>query len=147
MKEFNDEVLLNVKMTRKNMIKCLKRYRKLDELCLFTNEMRVTSSYSEKIITQNYGLNKLEKVVDKNIKREQLLKERENLKKDISESFNILDEEERFIIENKFLKKYTESDISLYMDLHIGKTKYYDIKNSALMKMAIFLGLEVYESL
>ncbi|MEX6341311.1 hypothetical protein AB6E71_07970 [Staphylococcus arlettae] len=57
----------------------------------------------------------------------------------------MLNFEERRIIYNRYLKYENDTDYILYTELHLGKTKYHEMKNRAVNKIGIHLNLEVYK--
>ncbi|RAK48390.1 hypothetical protein C7R57_01470 [Macrococcoides caseolyticum subsp. caseolyticum] len=87
----------------------------------------------------------MERSAYENLKREKLIEERNQLKELLFEIVEQLNEDEKYIIINKFLSDNETSDYDIYYDLCIGKTKYYQLKKEALLKLALLLGLEIYK--
>ncbi|MED1025946.1 ArpU family transcriptional regulator [Bacillus licheniformis] len=54
---------------------------------------------------------------------------------------NSLDDEERMIIEKKYLTAARVKDINIYMDLGITKNAYYRLKKRAIYRLATALGI------
>ena len=90
-------------------------------------------------------LNGIESIVDKNLKRQKLEDELEYLGNRLNQALQVLTFEERSIIYNRYLKYENDTDYILYTELHLGKTKYHEMKNRAVNKIGIHLNLEVYK--
>lgn len=56
-----------------------------------------------------------------------------------------LEEDERFIINQRFLQHAEGYDLDIWLELGIGRTKYYRLKAEALIRLGIELGVEEYE--
>ncbi|MCY9071889.1 ArpU family transcriptional regulator [Bacillus inaquosorum] len=54
---------------------------------------------------------------------------------------NSLDDEERMIIEKKYLTASQTKDIHIYMELGMKKDTYYEIKQRAILRIATALGI------
>ncbi|MEC0286014.1 ArpU family phage packaging/lysis transcriptional regulator [Bacillus subtilis] len=54
---------------------------------------------------------------------------------------NSLDDEERMIIEKKYLTASQTKDIHIYMELGMKKDTYYEIKHRAILRIATALGI------
>ncbi|OIS76589.1 ArpU family phage packaging/lysis transcriptional regulator [Bacillus licheniformis] len=54
---------------------------------------------------------------------------------------NSLDDEERLIIEKKYLTAARVKDVNIYMDLGITKNAYYRLKKRAIYRLATALGI------
>lgn len=54
---------------------------------------------------------------------------------------NSLDDEERLIIEKKYLTATRVKDINIYMELGMKKDTYYEIKQRAIYRIATALGI------
>ncbi|QBJ83184.1 ArpU family phage packaging/lysis transcriptional regulator [Bacillus subtilis] len=54
---------------------------------------------------------------------------------------NSLDDEERMIIEKKYLSASQTKDIHIYMELGMKKDTYYEIKQRAILRIATALGI------
>ncbi|WP_414055205.1 ArpU family phage packaging/lysis transcriptional regulator [Macrococcus equi] len=130
--------------TRRNVYRIFKRYNKLLNLLPLRSMPSVTQSFSFIPPSTVSGLNKIEISADKNIKREQMMQERETLLKRVHEAVDNLKPDEKYIIVNKYLQDERGIDFEIYTDLGIGKTKYYEIKNDAIIRLAFYLGIDEY---
>lgn len=130
--------------TRKNVYKLFNKYNRL--LCLMPvrSYPSVTQSFSLEPPTTLMDLNKIESSVAKNIEREQMMIERQQLMDKMHNAIDNLKPDEKYIIVNKYLQEERGIDIDIYTELGIGKTKYYEIKNDAIIRLAFYLGLEEY---
>lgn len=130
--------------TRKNVYKLFNKYNRL--LCLMPvrSYPSVTQSFSLEPPTTLMDLNKIESSVAKNIEREQMMIERQRLMDKMHNAIDNLKPDEKYIIVNKYLQEERGIDIDIYTDLGIGKTKYYEVKNDAIIRLAFYLGLEEY---
>lgn len=130
--------------TRKNVYKLFNKYNRL--LCLMPvrSYPSVTQSFSLEPPTTLMDLNKIESSVAKNIEREQMMIERQQLMDKMHNAIDNLKPDEKYIIVNKYLQEERGIDIDIYTELAIGKTKYYEIKNDAIIRLAFYLGLEEY---
>lgn len=52
-----------------------------------------------------------------------------------------LTDDERMNLERKYLGNYSETDLSIYMDLGLSKGQYYRIKKQAIQQLAIAIGI------
>jgi len=104
----------------------------------------VTQSFSLEPPTTVKDLNKIELSVSKNIEREQMMLERQQLMDNLHNAIDNLKPDEKYIIVNKYLQEERGIDIDIYTELGIGKTKYYEIKNDAIIRLAFYLGMEEY---
>ncbi|MGK0575521.1 ArpU family phage packaging/lysis transcriptional regulator [Macrococcus capreoli] len=130
--------------TRRNVYRIFKRYNKLLNLLPLRSMPSVTQSFSFIPPSTVSGLNKIEVSADKNIKREQMMQERETLLNRVHEAVDNLKPDEKYIIVNKYLQDERGIDFEIYTDLGIGKTKYYEIKNDAIIRLAFYLGIDEY---
>ncbi|ARQ04384.1 hypothetical protein CA207_11330 [Macrococcoides caseolyticum] len=130
--------------TRKNVYKLFNKYNRL--LCLMPvrSYPSVTQSFSLEPPTTVKNLNKIELSVSKNIEREQMMLERQQLMDNLHNAIDNLKPDEKYIIVNKYLQEERGIDIDIYTELGIGKTKYYEIKNDAIIRLAFYLGIEEY---
>ena len=130
--------------TRKNVYKLFNKYNRL--LCLMPvrSYPSVTQSFSLEPPTTVKDLNKIELSVSKNIEREQMMLERQQLMDNLHNAIDNLKPDEKYIIVNKYLQEERGIDIDIYTELGIGKTKYYEIKNDAIIRLAFYLGIEEY---
>ncbi|PKE22509.1 ArpU family phage packaging/lysis transcriptional regulator [Macrococcoides caseolyticum] len=130
--------------TRKNVYKLFNKYNRL--LCLMPvrSYPSVTQSFSLEPPTTVKDLNKIELSVSKNIEREQMMLERQQLMDNLHNAIDNLKPDEKYIIVNKYLQEERGIDVDIYTELGIGKTKYYEIKNDAIIRLAFYLGMEEY---
>ncbi|KFN03301.1 phage transcriptional regulator, ArpU family protein [Bacillus clarus] len=59
------------------------------------------------------------------------------------DAVNTLKGDERFIVVKSYMEEEPESDLDIWLELGEGKTKYYKIKGSALLRLALNLKIEV----
>ncbi|UBH10610.1 ArpU family phage packaging/lysis transcriptional regulator [Macrococcus armenti] len=130
--------------TRKNVYKLFNKYNRLLSLMPIRSYPSVTQSFSLEPPTTVMDLNKIESSVSKNIEREQMMIERQQLMDKLHNAIDNLKPDEKYIIVNKYLQEERGIDIDIYTELGIGKTKYYEIKNDAIIRLAFYLGLEEY---
>jgi ArpU family phage transcriptional regulator len=135
---------INNKATKKEVEKALYIYR--DYLITLPNFLlpKVTASYSFGPPAHSNAFHSktegaaLERLEYEHMRDEYLTK--------IHDAVNTLTEDERQII----IKKYMSSndlgyDREIMMDLGVGKTKYYEIKGAAMLRLAFALKIEVYK--
>ncbi|MCE4957703.1 ArpU family phage packaging/lysis transcriptional regulator [Macrococcoides caseolyticum] len=130
--------------TRKNVYKLFNKYNRLLSLMPIRSYPSVTQSFSLAPPSTVMDLNKIELSVSKNIEREQMMLERQQLMDKLHNAIDNLKPDEKYIIVNKYLQEERGIDIDIYTELGIGKTKYYEIKNDAIIRLAFYLGLEEY---
>ncbi|PKE07323.1 ArpU family transcriptional regulator [Macrococcoides caseolyticum] len=130
--------------TRKNVYKLFNKYNRLLCLMPIRSYPSVTQSFSLEPPTTVMDLNKIELSVSKNIEREQMMLERQQLMDNLHNAIDNLKPDEKYIIVNKYLQEERGIDIDIYTELGIGKTKYYEIKNDAIIRLAFYLGMEEY---
>jgi ArpU family phage transcriptional regulator len=63
----------------------------------------------------------------------------------IHEAVNTLKPDERFIIVKRYMERSMGYDPDIWMELGVGKTKYYEIKGQAMLRLAFALKVEVYK--
>ena len=134
---------LNVSATRSRTYKYIKRYKSLLKFKPIRNAQKVTQNLSFIAPSTNKDLNAVEMAASKNIRQEQLLKERDKMIECMKEAMDSLTENERYIIES-LLGDTKLPDIDIYTDLMISKTDYYKLKRQTILKLAVYLGIEVY---
>lgn len=130
--------------TRKNVYNLFNKYNRLLSLMPIRSYPSVTQSFSLEPPTTVMDLNKIESSVAKNIEREQMMIERQQLMDKLHNAIDNLKPDEKYIIVNKYLQEERGIDIDIYTELGIGKTKYYEVKNDAIIRLAFYLGLEEY---
>lgn len=135
---------LDFKQTRTNVYNLFRRYNRLLRITPVRSMPSVTQSFSFVPPATTIMLNSIESAADKNVQREQLMKERKELMDKMHAAIDNLKPDEKYIIVNKYLQDELGSDYNIYTDLGIGKTKYYTVKNDAVIRLAFFLGIEEY---
>ncbi|UTH13306.1 ArpU family phage packaging/lysis transcriptional regulator [Macrococcus equipercicus] len=135
---------LDFKQTRTNVYNLFRRYNKLLRIAPVRSMPSVTQSFSFIPPATTMTLNGIEAAAEKNILRQKLLDERKDLLNRMHAAIDNLKPEERYIIVHKYLQDDLGSDYEIYTDLGVGKTKYYTIKNDAIIRLGFFLGVEVY---
>lgn len=133
--------------TRKNVYDIFNKYNRLLSLMPIRSYPSVTQSFSLEPPTTVMDLNKIELSVSKNIEREQMMIERQQVMDKLHNAIDNLKPDEKYIIVNKYLQEERGIDIDIYTELGIGKTKYYEIKNDAIIRLAFYLGLEEYSEM
>ncbi|BBK28345.1 MULTISPECIES: ArpU family phage packaging/lysis transcriptional regulator [Staphylococcus] len=136
---------VDYKKTRKQVYKLFDRYRYLVELLPLEVSPRLTQNFSFIPPSTKQTLNGIESIVHRKIERQMLEEELELLGNRLNEALQVLNFEERRIIYNRYLKYENDTDYILYTELHLGKTKYHEMKNRAVNKIGIHLNLEVYK--
>ncbi|KIH70037.1 ArpU family phage packaging/lysis transcriptional regulator [Salinicoccus roseus] len=135
---------LDVTATRNAVHDFIEEYHQLLHLSPLREEPSITQSFSFIPPTTNRSLNNVEQAASRNIKREKLLEKREEVMNLMHEAVECLKPNERYIIVYKYLQEEKMMDVELYTELGISRTKYYGLKNDAIVRLAFFLGLEVY---
>lgn len=131
--------------TRNAAYKFINEYHQLLHLSPLREEPSVTQSFSFIPPTTNRSLNNIEQAASKNIKRQELMDRRDHVLNQMHEAVECLKPHERHIIVYKYLREEKVPDVELYTDLGISRTKYYELKNDAIVRLAFFLGIESYE--
>lgn len=135
---------INAKATKKEVDKVLYKYR--DFLMTLPNYLmpKVTPAYS--IIpptTTNAFYSSTEGAALERIEYEKM---RNDYLIRVQEAVNTLKEDERQIIIEKYMQHGEIGyDREIMMDLGVGKTKYYEIKGTAMLRLAFALKIEVYK--
>lgn len=147
MKELFSSIEVDYCKTRKKVYKLFDRYRYLIELLPLEVTPRLTQNFSFIPPSTRQTLNGIESIVDKKLEREKLEDELQTLASLIDDSLNILSVEERIIIVRRYLQKEDDSytDWQLYNELHLGRSKYYEIKKRAVNKLGFHFKMEVYK--
>ncbi|MGS0654916.1 ArpU family phage packaging/lysis transcriptional regulator [Staphylococcus arlettae] len=145
MQDLFSSIEVDYRKTRKKVYKLFDRYRYLIELFPLEVTPKLTQQFSFIPPSTKQTLNGIESIVDKNLKRQKLEDELEYLGNRLNQALQVLTFEERSIIYNRYLKYENDTDYILYTELHLGKTKYHEMKNRAVNKIGIHLNLEVYK--
>lgn len=145
MQDLFSSVEVDYRKTRKKVYTLFDRYRYLIELLPLKVTPKLTQQFSFIPPSTKQTLNGIESIVDKKLKRQKLEDELEYLGNRLNQALQVLTFEERSIIFNRYLKYENDTDYILYTELHLGKTKYHELKNRAVNKIGIHLNLEVYK--
>lgn len=70
---------------------------------------------------------------------------RDHVMQQMHEAVDCLKPHERYIIVYKYLQEEKVADVEIYTELGMSRTKYYELKNDAIVRLAFFLGIESYE--
>lgn len=136
---------LDFEATRDAARKHIKEYQQLLHLSPVREEPSVTQTFSFIPPTTNRSLNNIEHAASKNIKRQELMSKRDQVMDQMHEAVECMKPHERYIIVHKFLQEECLADVDLYTDLNISRTKYYELKNDAVVRLAFYLGIEIYK--
>ncbi len=79
------------------------------------------------------------------IERLEYEKERNDFMEWVHGAVNRLKDDERQIIVKNFMEEVPGYDQDIWLDLGVGKTKYYKLKGQALLRLAFNLKIEVYK--
>ncbi|MER2172244.1 MAG: ArpU family phage packaging/lysis transcriptional regulator [Psychrobacillus psychrodurans] len=140
-------VTLNIdeKRTKKSVERQLIKYREYLVTMPSTMAPKITSTYS--IIppsNTNLFVSKTENIAIERVMYEQ---ERDKFMKWIHAAVDTLKPEEKKIIIECYLLEDTLPDIEIWTGLHMGRTKFYQTKCKALLRLAFALKKEVYVKL
>lgn len=135
---------INNKVTKKKLEIEIYKYR--DYLITLPNYLmpKVTPSYT---ITPPATTNAFHSSTeDAAIERIEFEKVRDAFLKRIHDAVNTLKDDERQIIVKKYMQHNELGyDREIMTDLNVGKTKYYQIKGEAMLRLAFALKIEVYQ--
>lgn len=134
---------LDFKRTRHKVIKYIKEYNYLLALKPLRDEPQITQAFSFIPPSTNRSLNNIEQSASRNIKRDELMQQRERVLESLHDAVEKLPPDEKFIIVKNYLND--ESTMNIYMDLGISKTKFHEVKQDAIVRLAFYLGIECYE--
>lgn len=141
MKKFNIPEV-NAKVTRKAVEKCLEDYRRF--LLTLPKDVlpAITPAYS---ILPPVATNAFHSSTeDAAIERVLFEKERNDYLKWLHEAVNTLKDDERYILIKRYMEWHMGYDPDIWLELGIGKTKYYQVKGEAMLRLAFSLKIEVY---
>ncbi|CAM4399940.1 ArpU family transcriptional regulator [Bacillus manliponensis] len=135
--------VVDSKETKKAVEEVLENYRE----CLSTlpNDImpKVTTSFSEVPPTFTNEFNSSTENVA--LERIELEQERDEYMNWVINGVNNLKPDERFIIFKGYMEEEPETDLNIWLELGVGKTKFYKLKGSALLRLAFNLKVEVYK--
>ncbi|GAB3061095.1 ArpU family phage packaging/lysis transcriptional regulator [Salinicoccus sesuvii] len=137
---------LNFEATKEAVHNRIREYHQLLHLSPVREEPSVTQTFSFIPPTTNRNLNNIEHAASRNIKRQELMSKRDHILEQMHEAVECMKPHERYIIVNKFLKEERAADVDVYTDLNLNRTKYYELKNEAIVRLAFYLGIEIYKS-
>ncbi|WP_017548642.1 ArpU family phage packaging/lysis transcriptional regulator [Salinicoccus carnicancri] len=132
--------------TRDAVYDLLKEYRKLLMIVPVRDMPSVTQSFSFIPPCTNKSMNSIEQSAERNIRRQQLLQKRNELMDKLHHAIEELKPYEKHIIVYSQMQEDKMMDVDIYTELGISRTKYYELKNDAIVRLAFYLGIEVYES-
>lgn len=134
--------LVDEKLTRKAVEEKIEKYRMYLLTVPAYYLFKITASYSLAPSNSDQFNSKTESAA---IKRVEFELAREKYFNWMHKGLMSLKEDERQIIVRRYLQLETEYDIDIWMDLSIGKTKYYKKKWQAMLRLAFALKIEVYQ--
>ena len=134
---------VNTKATRKKVEAKFEDYRKY--LVTLPSDFipKITPTYSviPPVVTNSFHSS----TEDIAIERIELEKSRNEFMSKIHKAVNTLKNDERFIILKKYMCHDIGYDLDIWTELGIGKTKYYEVKDKAILRLAFALKIEVYK--
>lgn len=131
--------------TRDAVHKLIRRYKELLMIVPIRDMPAVNQSFSFIPPCTNRSLNNIEQAAERNIKRQKLFTERDELMDKLHVSIDELKPYEKHIIVYAYLQEEKMPDVDIYTDLGISRTKYYEMKQDAIVRLAFYLGIEVYD--
>lgn len=133
---------LDKEKTRENVEKMLEKYRMF--LVTLPKDImpKMTAGYS--IVPPNFGNEFRSSTESVALQRIEWEEKRNGFIKLMLEAVEQLGVEEKFIIFNRFLDKYEGYDREIWLEMGIGRSKYYQMKRDALFSLAFLLNVEVY---
>jgi ArpU family phage transcriptional regulator len=133
---------IHEKLTKKAVEEALEEYREF-LVTLPTHMMpKVTPSYS--IIPPSFTNEFHSSTESAALDRIEYMQARNEYLSWIQEAANTLKENERFIILKKYMNQELGYDPDIWTELGVGRTKYYEIKGQALLRLGFALQIEVY---
>lgn len=134
---------LDFKRTRSKVLKYIHEYNYLLALQPVRDEPQITQAFSFIPPATNKALNSVEQSASRNIKRQQLMDKRERVLETMHSAIDKLPWDEKYIVVENMLNKNTA--VEVYIDLNMSKTKFHEVKQDAIVRLAFYLGIEVYE--
>ncbi|MGC4375911.1 ArpU family phage packaging/lysis transcriptional regulator [Fictibacillus sp. Mic-4] len=134
---------INVKATRKAVERILEKYR--EYLLTLPSDFfpKITPSYSLLPPTNTNAFHS--STEEASIERLEYEKARNDFMGNIHAAVNSLKPDERFIIVKRYMEEYIGYDPDIWAELGVGKTKFYDIKEKGMLRLAFALKIEVYK--
>lgn len=105
---------------------------------------KITASYSDMPSSPNNSFHSSTESIA--IERALFEKERNDYMQKINRALRTLKPDEQKIVSDRYLIPEFRYDIDIWLDLNIGKTKYYKLKWQAMLRMAFALKIEVYQN-
>lgn len=135
--------VIHSKATKKIVEKKLYEYRRY--LLTLPSDFlpKITPAYSQVPPSITYKFHS--STEDAAIERVEFEMARNNFMSEIHEAVNSLKPDERFIIVKYFMQQHLGYDPDIWLELGIGKTRYYEIKGEAMLRLAFNLKIEVYK--
>ncbi|MFS0864110.1 ArpU family phage packaging/lysis transcriptional regulator [Fredinandcohnia sp. 179-A 10B2 NHS] len=135
---------VNTKSTRRAVERELEEYRRYLLTLPYDFFPKITPSYS---ILPPANTNKFHSSTeDAAIERVEFERTRDKYMTKFHEAVNTLKQDERFIIVKRYMQQDIGYDPDIWTELGVGKTKYYDVKGKALLRLAFALKIEVYKT-
>jgi len=135
---------INKKATKKEVESLLDKYR-MYLVSLPSDKLpSITPSYS--IIPPSFTNEFRSSTESTALDRVAYETERNQFLKRIHDAVAGLKPDERFIIYKKYMEQDIGYDVAIWTDLGIGKTKYYEVKGAAILRLAFNLKVEVYKT-
>jgi ArpU family phage transcriptional regulator len=135
--------VVDTKETKKAIEEVLGNYREYLNTLPSSLTPKVTTMFSE--VPPTFTNEFHSSTEDIAIERIELEQQRKEFMDWIHQAVNMLKPDERFIIYKSYMKEEMESDLNIWLELGVGKTKYYKLKGSALLRLAFNLKVEVYK--
>ncbi|WJE51172.1 ArpU family phage packaging/lysis transcriptional regulator [Bacillus cereus] len=135
--------VVDTKETKKAVEEVLGNYREYLKTLPSDIMPKVTTSFS--LIPPSFTNEFHSSTEDIAIERMELEKQRKEYMDWVHDAVNTLKGDERFIVVKSYMEEEQESDLNIWLELGVGKTKYYKIKGSALLRLAFNLKVEVYK--
>lgn len=144
MKKINTYLpIINSKATKKEVERKFEKYRRY--LVTLPSDFlpKITPAYTQVPPSVTYKFHS--STEDSAIERIEFELERNKFMSEIHAAVNSLKPEERFIIIKYFMQQHIGYDPDIWIELGIGKTRYYEIKGEAMLRIAFNLKIEVYK--
>jgi ArpU family phage transcriptional regulator len=139
-----DPIEIDRSATKKAAQRALEKYQMF---LLSSNEEwqpKITGNYSFEVpaTRTNQIYSATENIAIENVDRQ---RERAEYISTIAKAVNRLKDLERAILISRYFTKTDVGDLEIYLDLGLGKTKYYSVKSQAMINLAMALNIEVYK--
>ncbi len=134
---------VNSKATKKEVEKIFYEYRRFLITLPADFLPKITPTYSQ--LPPSISNKFHSTTEDSAIERIEFEMERDKFMNWIHRAVNSLKPDERFIIIKSFMQEHVGYDPDIWLELGIGKTRYYEIKGKAILRLAFNLQIEVYK--